>query len=145
MKLKFKQFLKLLCKALPGITWQRIGVRFINKLDKKTIDQKVGFWLKSSPNYPKNILTAQSDFFYRCKWPLKFGKCAQVCIAEAEPTNQHFKPLILDIDVMKLIDKPLKLEPSLIEIASNLHDEVYSVFESSISSHYRKILNMRQE
>jgi len=137
---KFKQFLKLLCKALPGIMLQRIGVRFINKVDEKTIDQKVGFWLKPSPNYPKNILSVENDYFYRCKWPLKSGKWAQVSIAEAELTNKHFKPLVFDIDVVQQLEKPLKLGSSLRVLASDLHEEVYCIFECSISPHYKKIL-----
>lgn len=142
---EFEKFRKQLWKALPGIMGQQVGIRFINKLDQKTIDQKVGLWLKVSPNYPKNLLSVQSDYFYRCKWPLRHDRWTQVGIAEAELTNQSFRPLMLDIDIIQQIDKPLKLDSSLSTLASELHDVVYDIFESSISVHYKKILNTEPE
>jgi hypothetical protein len=138
---EFEKFRKQLCKALPGIMGQQVGIRFINKLDQKTIDQKVGLWLKVSPNYPKSLLSVQGDYFYRCKWPLRPYRWAQVGIAEAELTNQCFRPLMFDSDIIHQIEKPLKLDSSFSKLTSDLHDEVYDIFESSISVRYKKILN----
>lgn len=138
---KFEQFRKEFCKALPDIMGQQVGIRFINKQAQKTMDQEVGIWLKSSPNYPKSILSVNSDYFYRCTWPLKVGRKAQICIAEAELVGQSFKPLMLDIDVIQQIKTPTTLESSLSKLASELHDEIYDIFESSISSNYRRVLN----
>jgi uncharacterized protein (TIGR04255 family) len=138
---EFERFGKQLCKALPGLMGQQVGVRYVNMVEKKTADQKVGLWLKPSTNYPKSVLSAEGNYFYRCKWPLRFDRWVQMCIAEAELTNLQFKPLILDIDIIQKIEKPLKLESSLSKFASDLHDEVVNIFEASISSHYKKLLN----
>lgn len=139
---EFKNFWNQFHKALPNITLQQIGIRYINKLDQKTMNQKVGFWLKSSPNYPKNLLDVQCDYFYKCKWPLKPDRWAQICIAEAGVV-EHTRPLMLDIDVIQKITKPLKLESILSDLALDLHNEVYDIFESSLSSNYKKLLNSK--
>lgn len=139
---KSEHFWKQLCKALPKITFRQIGIRFINKLCEKTVDQKLGYWLKASPNYPKNILSVQTDYFYKCKWPLNSDRFAQICIAEAEITENQ-KPLIFDIDVILQVNKPLKIESALTEIAQDLHNDVYNIFESSVSSNYKKVLNLQ--
>lgn len=142
---EFHRFSKHLNNALPEIKGQQVGVRFINKLDQKKTKQKVGFWLKSSPNYSKCILVTHSGYFYRCRWSLKSDRWAQVCIAEAELTKEDYKPLIFDIDVIQHIPKFLKIESSLIDLASDLHDEIYKIFNSSISSNYKRVLNRKQE
>lgn len=139
---KFKGFWTKFCKALPGVMGQQVGIRYINKLDQKTVDQPIGYWLKSSANYPKNILKAKSNYFFRGKWPLGKNRFAQLSIAEAE-IRDNLNPLILDIDVIQQMDKPLKLEPSFFKIVIELHDEVYDIFSSSISSNYKKVLNTK--
>lgn len=140
----FEHFLKQLFKALPNVLGQQIGIRFINKLEQKTFDQNVGFWLKSSPNFPDNLRTAKNDYFYRCKWPLKIDSWAQVSIAEAE-MNDSFRPLMFDIDVIQQIEKPLKLDTTLSKLTVELHEEIYNIFESSISSNYKKILSYKKK
>ncbi len=139
---EFEQFWNHLFELLPDFKCLLLGTRFINKLDQKTKDQKVGFWLKSSPNYPKNILDVSSDYFYRSKWPIAPDRWVQICIAESEISN-HFRPLMFDIDIIQQINKPFELNSSLSEIAKDLHDEVYGIFESSISSNYKKVLNLK--
>jgi uncharacterized protein (TIGR04255 family) len=138
---RFYVFLTQLNLVLKNIIARQIGVRFINKLDEKTVDQTVGFWLAPSKNYPENILSVQGDYFYKCKWFLNSEQWVQICIAESEPLNKHIRPLIFDIDVAKLLKTPLELSDSLTEIASVLHDEVYDIFETSLTPNYKKILN----
>lgn len=137
-----EKFWKELCEALPHIAIKQVGIRFINKIDQKKENQKVGYWLKSSSNYPKSILSVYCDYFYKGKWPLKIGRWAQICIAEAEVLN-HKRPLMFDIDIIQKIEKPLKLDSELAGLALDLHDEVYEIFESSISTNYKKILNSK--
>ena len=141
---EFESFRKKLCLALPNLQILQVGVRFINKLEQKKIDQNLSFWLKPSPNYPKNILAMKSNYFYRWKWPLKINRWAQVCIAEAQITD-NLKPLMFDIDVIQQIEKPIKLKPALSALAAELHDDVFDIFINSISLKYKKILNSKQK
>jgi hypothetical protein len=108
-QLKFKEFWTKFCKVLPYVMGQQIGIRYINKLDQKNVNHAVGLWLKSSANYPKSILIAKNDYFFRGKWPLEKSGYAQICIAEAEVVDHHFKPLILDIEVIQQFNNRLKL------------------------------------
>lgn len=137
-------FLKEIRRILPEISAQRIGVRFINCVKQKTPDQKVGIWLKSSPNYPRSILSAQQEYFYRCKWPTCTGRMVQICIAEAAATVQGNRPLMFDIDIIDQLRIPLKLN-TLSKLIGELHNDVYNIFEAAITSHYRKKLNAEPE
>lgn len=101
---EFKQFFKQLSEILHDILLLQVGLRFINKLTQKTCEQNVGFWLKSSPNFPAKLCSVKNDYFFRCKWPLEIERWVQVSVAEAE-ISANFRPLMLDIDVIQQLKK----------------------------------------
>lgn len=140
----FREFCQQLFKAHPEICGTQIGVRFINKLDEKAKNQEVGFWLKSSKNYPESILSVQSNYFCSCKWPLNSGRRVQICIAEGQGDDSNSMPLMFDIDVIEEFKQPLTLESSLSEHIRELHDEVFVIFQSSLSSNYLELLNKKR-
>ena len=50
------------------IDCNRIGVRYINKLNEKMDSEPIGKWLKQSPYYPEQLLSTKTGFFYRGQW-----------------------------------------------------------------------------
>ena len=141
---EFHHFWKIFYKLHPRLLAKQIGVRFINQINYKTIDQEVGYWLKSSPNFPQNIRNSVCDYFFVGKWPIAPERWAQVNIAEGISNNDS-KPLIFDIDVFNILKNPVKTETLISKITSELHEQVYEIFNSSTSAHYEKLLNSISE
>jgi|GEM_PF-4555455 len=135
---EFERFWKELCKIFPDLKGNRVGVRFINLVEQKTTQQKIGYWLKKSTNYPQSILSAKTGYFYTLKKPLKKGRSVQIFIAEGEPRIEQTKPLIFDIDIVENIDKSTR--SSLANITESLHEEISTIFQGSISINYKKLL-----
>lgn len=141
---EFQRFWKIFHKLKTELLAKQIGVRFINQINDKTINQEVGYWLKSSPNLPQNIRNSVSDYFFAGKWPIAPERWAQVNIAEGISNNDS-KPLIFDIDVFNVLKNPMKTETMIPKITSELHEQVYEIFNSSTSAHYEKLLNSISE
>lgn len=132
-------------KIYPKIQSKKFGLRFINRLDKKTIDQPLKIWFKSSSNYPTNLLNSKSDYFYRGKWTSTDNEIAghrhvMITIAESELINKDFRPVMYDIDVIHTCEKNVKSNKQMISVISSLHETVWAIFSSSISNYYKSFL-----
>ena len=142
------EFLKVwkdLQTSFPKIQSKKIGVRFINKLEEKTLDQPLQTWFKPSPNYPKNLLACKSDFFYRGKWSTTDNEIPgqrhiMITLAESEPINENRRPLLYDIDVIHSCHKTFSNKKQIIHIISSLHEAIWTIFSSSISNHFKQFL-----
>lgn len=119
----------------------QIGVRFINKVDRKSRSQQVGRWLKGSRYYPMDLLQAKRDYFYRGRWPTGESSLLQICIAEDCKAVGNCYPLLLDIDIVRSYSQPVDLSQDLAEVIDRSHQEVYLIFDSATSAHYKKLLN----
>lgn len=141
---EFADFWKQLAKVCPEVKGNRISVRFINMVDQKTVKQQVAYWLRPSLHYPKSILAAKSDYFLSFRRPLGKERLVQIFVAEGELKEKHIKPLILDIDVIQNIaaSSQRRFDPSkTIEL---LHEEIFRIFQDSISLNYKKVLNEKK-
>jgi uncharacterized protein (TIGR04255 family) len=139
----FSNFWSKFTKVYPDVCGNRVGVRFINMVTKKTIDQDVGHWLKLSADYPKGLLSAKSDYFYSLRRLLKSGRNIQLFVAEGESKDGKSRPLILDIDILQDIDNKKNSQKELLETIDSTHDEVVKIFESSITQNYTNLLNKK--
>jgi uncharacterized protein (TIGR04255 family) len=141
---EFENFWKQFSMVYPEVKRSRVGVRFINMLNQKTVKQKVGYWLKPSLNYPESILSAKSDYFLSFRRPLEKERFAQIFVAEGEPKAGNVRPLILDIDIIQNINESLQLhfDPTL--AMESLHEEIIRIFEGSISLNYKKVLSKKK-
>lgn len=130
-------------KIFPKIQSKKFGLRFINRLNEKTTDQPLKFWFKSSSNYPTNLLNSKSDFFYRGKWispdnEIPERRHVMITIAESEPIDKNFRPVLYDIDVIHTCEKNIKGNKQMISVISSLHEAVWAIFSSSTSNQYKQ-------
>lgn len=128
----------------PKIQSKKFGLRFINRIDEKTIDQPLKIWFKSSSNYPTNLLNSKSDFFYRGKWAyadneIPGQRYVMITIAESELIAQNLRPVLYDIDMTHTSENFIK-NSQMVSIISSLHEAIWDIFTSSTSKHYKKFL-----
>ena len=132
-----------ICAIAQEISAQRVGVRFINKLNEKTTDHALQFWLKPSSYYPEILLSSHTGFFFRGQWASNHNtenaRVTIVTIAEGGAGDERDRPLMFDIDIVQTCHA--KDQNSLSNLASELHEEIWNIFSNSISDNYLKILN----
>lgn len=143
---EFLSLWKIFQANSPKIQTKKFGLRFINRIDKKTEKQPLKTWFKSSPNYPTNLLNSKSDFFYRGKWmsddpEISGYRNIIITIAEAEPIAEKMRPILFDIDAIQTCDENVRNNKQMMHVINILHDAIWSIFSSSISKHYEKHLN----
>jgi uncharacterized protein (TIGR04255 family) len=140
----FKRFWEELNKICSESVCRRVGVRFINMVNEKKNNEKVGNWLRHSADYPKSLLSSQNDYFYSLKRPISKTDRVQLFVAEGELKANKFKPLILDIDVQQDIQNRVISYKYLLELLEKLHEGAVGVFEKSVSKNYKDLLNGRK-
>ena len=58
--------------------------------------------------------------------------------------DPNSKPLLFDIDLIEELKQPLNLKSSFSVHINELHDQVYAIFQSSLSSNFEKFLNKKR-
>lgn len=129
----------------PKTQSKKFGLRFINRLDEKTIDQPLKIWFKPSSNYPTHLLNSKSDFFYRGKWTSTDNEIpgyrhVMITIAESESITKNLRPVLYDIDVIHTCEKIIRDNKQMFSVISSLHEAIWVIFSSSTSNHYKQFL-----
>lgn len=140
---QFHNVWSLFLDLIPGLSAKRVGLRFINKLDEKKIDQPLTKWLKPSPYYPASILGSKENFFYRGQWSSfedNQERFTSVSVAEGR-LSEKGRPLMLDVDVVAVLKETQKSLKKIDQVLQQLHEEIWKIFSESISENYLNVLN----
>ena len=123
-------------KLLTPINISRIGLRYINFIPRKTLDEKPGDWLQQSSYIPGMVLSSLPGFLSRTE--VKVSVERRLIVTLAESTGQP-PPIVFDIDCIVEKDIPVCNDLIINELES-LHDTEWDIFKSSINQRLEALL-----
>lgn len=117
----------------------RIGLRYINEIERSSEDESLGKWLIPSNFVPQAILESVYDFSSRTTSRLDENNRIQVTLANQAPRNNSFGAYIFDID--RILEKEMPIETNqLVTEINTLHDDAWNIFQSAKSPELEKLL-----
>lgn len=132
-----------LSSTIDAIQITRIGMRYINRIPKKSPTETLGEWINNNDILPKRILTQDKDFFLRCEFPVREDVKLIITLTE-EQINSAIKPIIYDIDIVMNKIHENKWEV-LSESLNFLHNLIREEFDASQTEKLKSFLNQTQE
>ncbi len=109
----------------------RIGLRYINRIPKRTPTEPVSAWLRSAEFFPAKILDSREGYHSRLQLPLGPDRRMVVIVAELEEKGGR-RFIMLDIDTIRAA-RVGAAWPEIEACLDGLHDQVWDVFEKSKS------------
>lgn len=118
----------------------RIGLRYINRIERTHPDERPGDWLAPSDYIPKAVLSSLSGFLSRLEARTDPHSWVIVTLGEMSDTSgQGRAPIILDIDC--IVEKEIGTsEDAITEEIQRLHDTAWSVFSVSMTPRLERLL-----
>jgi uncharacterized protein (TIGR04255 family) len=119
----------------------RIGLRYINRIARRSADEKPSYWLKSSEYVAAITLKSGPGFLARSESRLDSHN--RLLVTVAHDTSHHgggiHGSLLLDLD--RIIEKEIRTEWQEIEATIQaLHDSVWEVFSAACGKNLEKLL-----
>lgn len=109
----------------------RIGLRYINRIQRRVESEPASVWLAESAYVPPLLLDCSANFLSRFEHRLDSDRRLVVTVAE-EAGGTAPKPIIFDIDA--IMERRTTTAWTTVETAlDQLHQEVWNVFRSSAS------------
>ncbi len=128
------------CSALSPSGVTRIGLRYINRIERSKPDEPPANWLLAGKYIPAGVLSSRSGFLSRVQSYLDKENRVLVTLAELQADEvSKVPPLVLDID--RIVEKPLAIdEKSLAAVMDNLHEDIWQIFDSVKTPRLTKLL-----
>lgn len=118
----------------------RIGLRYINRIERSAPDETLGAWLKSTDYIPTGILKSLPGFVSLVQTRLDDSNRLNVTVGEIMDATSSQPPFILDTD--RMLEREMPLDVTLILQETNrLHDDVWEVFKSAKTEKLERLLN----
>ncbi len=112
-----------------GIT--RIGLRYINHIERASADETPGAWLAASAYLPQAVLGSLPGFLSRLETRLDAHNRLIVTLAEASGKSDT-PAIVFDID--RIVEKDIGLEAQASgDEIDQLHEAVWQVFSASLT------------
>ncbi len=127
-------------QKLSPMSVKRIGLRYINLIPRKDINEPLSAWLKPCKYYPHAILDNNTGFLSRNEFELE-NNC-RLIVTISEPNVKDKKGgIVFDIDVISTISNCNADLKVIYEHLENLHNIAWIVFSSSLSPKYEALLS----
>ncbi len=122
-----------ICEVVNPACVTRVGLRYINRIERTYPDELPDEWLVSSDYVPKSILKSLPGFLLRSE--TRIDPHNRVIVTLGDPgdgSGQSGNAIILDID--HIVEKEIGVDRDAIMIeAVRLHELVWSIFSASIT------------
>jgi uncharacterized protein (TIGR04255 family) len=107
----------------------RVGLRYINRIERTVADETFGAWLVPTEYVPAGILASTSGF---STVEAKHGpaEVVRVIVAEAQPAPNSAGAFMLDIDRGMEQESSPDL-PVLMDVVDRLHEYVWTIFSAA--------------
>ena len=128
-----------LCQISQPVGIDRIGLRYINRIARSVEGEMLGRWIAPNDYVPQAVLQARKGFSAQVS--RRFSEEDRIAVRVSDQTNDanELGAFILDID--RITEKKIGSdEESLLEHATNLHDDVWNVFNSAKSDDLERLL-----
>jgi uncharacterized protein (TIGR04255 family) len=122
------------CNTLPVGSVERVGLRYINRIERTSRSETVGDWLESSQFLSESLRQCSNAFSSRYESPTDAGFRRIIGVAEGQAPDF---PIIFDIDIVS-IGKRDADTASLQVLVDHLHSEEWNVFQSALSEKLRQ-------
>ncbi len=131
-------------KAAGRTELQRIGVRYVNRIDVDTKDKpliRVEDYINVWPRSPEELGEPMSGYAMQILRPLGADDCSLVMTSAIVPSPLvEFTSFVLDLDVYRDINIP-KRDDELLALLDKMRHHKNRVFESCITDRARAIFN----
>lgn len=119
----------------------RIGLRYINRIDRTVSEEKASQWLKANEYVPESVLNSLPGFLSRVE--VRTGINSRVIVTVGEIMMDEIPgqglPIVLDIDA--IMEKNLKADVNILaKEIEKLHEVVWDIFKVSKTSRFDKVL-----
>jgi uncharacterized protein (TIGR04255 family) len=122
-----------------GIT--RIGLRYINRIERTRADELPRDWLAPSDYIPKAVLSSLPGFLSRLQ--IRTDPHNRLVVTVGDPATgaeQVANAIVLDIDC--IVEKEIEIrDNAIIEEITLLHDSAWNVFVASMTPRLEELLN----
>jgi uncharacterized protein (TIGR04255 family) len=115
-----------------GIT--RVGLRYINRIPRASVEDRVENWLRANDYIPAAVLRSDPGFLSRVEIQQDAQNSVIVTLADQPlATEGNLGAILFDID--RIVARPLPPHKvGLKKMMDALHDDVWSIFESAKGS-----------
>lgn len=118
----------------------RIGLRYINSIEKGSKSETLGRWIHSTDYIPKAALSSVQGFVCQTSTHLDDYNLMQVIVADQPPSTGSNGMFIIDID--RITENIVGTETeSLVAQAQILHDDIWGAFSAAKSEDLEKLLS----
>jgi uncharacterized protein (TIGR04255 family) len=130
-------------KVVHPANLTRLGLRYINQIDRETPEQPAGAWLQAGDYIPPKVLESAPGFVSRTQVQLDAQNRVLTTVADVTlQTPEHSTAIIFDIDriteqLMPVTDKRLTDE------LWRLHDDVWNIFFTAQTEKLRLLLERK--
>lgn len=109
----------------------RIGLRYINRVERTKDRETPGDWFKASDFIPAGVLRAKGSFLSRCESQIDAENRVIVTLAEVQQEGEEKqKAFVFDID--RILEKELALDNDVLAAEmEKLHDDVWNIFKAA--------------
>jgi uncharacterized protein (TIGR04255 family) len=129
MKSDVLQFWGTVARVVQAQEITRIGLRYINRIERTRPDERAREWLQSSPYVPQAALESHPGFLVRLE--VRPDPAARLLITLGDDAPQAAPGSIL-FDIDRIVEKPVSCHKEAVEAAiETLHEEVWKVFSST--------------
>ena len=120
---------------------QRIGLRYINRIDVPDTNIKLENYFEFKPSLGRNLPEMLIDFIVKCSLSYYDGRdICRIQLRSVIPEDKNSSSFLLDLDYF-LNDPKAVTENSILEWADKAHEEIEKVFEGCITDRLRTLFD----
>jgi uncharacterized protein (TIGR04255 family) len=120
----------------------RVGLRYINRIEKETNQDHAGDWLVATDYIPHGILSSEPGFLLRIQTHLNSENILIITLGDTESEFEGgHGAIIFDID--RIVEREILPGQDLEQEMDRLHADVWDVFSSAKSEKLDRFLNRR--
>ncbi len=121
----------------------RIGLRFINQIEKETEYDSAGTWLVANKYISESIIHSKAGFLLREEVHIDNENVLIITLGDSQTdSNLEYGAIIFDIDC--IIERDISATQAILEQEiDRLHDGIWQVFSSAKSDKLEALLNRR--
>jgi uncharacterized protein (TIGR04255 family) len=124
---------------------KRIGMRYINRIPRKSAQETPSYWLRATDNIPESLLRSAPPFLLRMELSKAQSERQILTINHDKTrTDEPFGSLMFDID--RVSENKSGVEASALEATTaRLHDDIWEIFNNAKNDRYTKLLDGEME